>query len=110
MTAENRNPCMPSPCGPYSVCRTLNEQAMCSCLIGYFGTPPSCRPECLVDSDCTTLMSCSNQKCINPCIGACGLSAECRIHNHKPICYCRNGFTGDPFTRCSAIQSKYNLT
>lgn len=85
----------------------MNEQAICSCLIGYMGAPPSCRPECLVDSDCTSLMACSNQKCINPCQGSCGLNAECRVHNHIPICYCRSGFTGDPFSQCTLIQSKF---
>lgn len=103
---EFRHPCEPSPCGPYSTCRTMNEQGICSCLIGYIGVPPSCRPECLVDSDCTSLMSCSNQKCIEPCRGSCGLRAECRVHNHNPICYCPNGYTGDPFTQCLQLQSK----
>lgn len=102
-----RNPCEPSPCGPYSICRILNQQAMCSCLIGYIGVPPSCRPECLVDSDCTSLMACSNQKCNNPCLGACGINAECRVHNHKAICYCFNGYSGDPFTQCTVIQRKH---
>lgn len=105
-----RNPCQPSPCGPNSVCRTMHEQAVCSCLIGYIGVPPSCRPECLVDSDCTSVMSCSNQKCADPCRGSCGLNAECRVHNHKPICYCPNGYNGDPFTLCKVIvHSKYIL-
>lgn len=81
---------------------------MCSCLIGYVGVPPSCRPECLVDSDCTSLKSCSNQKCIDPCLGTCGLNAECRIHYHKAICYCPNGYSGDPFTQCTVkVQGIY---
>lgn len=103
---QDTNPCQPSPCGPNSVCRALSGQVMCSCITGYIGTPPSCRPECLVDSDCTILLSCSNQKCVDPCQGSCGMNAECRVHNHKPICYCRNGLTGDPFSYCRVIQSK----
>lgn len=100
---ERKNPCEPSPCGPYSSCRSINEQAMCSCLIGYVGVPPTCRPECLVDSDCTSLMSCSNQKCIDPCAGTCGINAICKVHYHKAICYCPNGYSGDPFTQCITI-------
>lgn len=103
---EKTNPCDPSPCGPYSTCRNVNGQAMCSCLIGYQGVPPSCRPECLIDSDCPTVKSCSNQKCINPCSGACGINAECRVHNHAAICYCRNGYSGNPFIQCAIIESK----
>lgn len=104
---EERDPCHPTPCGPYSICRAVQGQAVCSCLIGYIGVPPSCRPECLVDSDCTSVMACSNQKCTDPCQGSCGLNAECRVHNHKPICYCRNGYTGDPFTHCVVVQGLY---
>lgn len=108
---EKKNPCQPSPCGPNSICRIMNEQAVCSCLIGYLGVPPSCRPECLIDSDCTSQRACSNQKCNDPCVGACGINAECMVRNHKAICYCRNSFTGDPFTRCTLIQSKLiNIT
>lgn len=79
----------------------MYDQAICSCQVGYQGLPPSCRPECLIDSDCSTLMSCSNQKCIDPCPGSCGVNSECRVHKHIPICYCRNGYTGDPFVQCT---------
>ena len=69
--------------------------------------PPSCRSECLVDSDCSSAMACSNQKCIDPCRGSCGINAECKVHNHKPICYCLSGLTGDPFTQCLPVFGKY---
>lgn len=62
--------------------------------------PPSCRPECIVSSDCTKDRACSNQKCINPCPGTCGIKATCQVINHNPICSCLQGFIGDPFVRC----------
>lgn len=94
------NPCQPSPCGPNSQCREINNQAVCSCLPNYFGSPPGCRPECVVSSDCGYDKSCENQKCVDPCIGKCGQNARCRVNNHSPICYCNEGYTGDAFSRC----------
>lgn len=95
------DPCQPSPCGPYSQCRVINEHGVCSCQLGYIGTPPNCRPECMVSTDCPQDKSCINQKCRDPCPGTCGVNARCQVLNHNPICSCQNGFTGDPFVSCS---------
>lgn len=103
---EYKNPCSPSPCGPNSQCREINEQAVCSCLPNYIGTPPGCRPECVVSSECPLSNACVNQKCIDPCPGTCGLNTKCNVINHSPICSCIPGYSGDPFTRCSPIPRK----
>lgn len=100
------NPCAPSPCGPFSECRMFNGHAVCSCQSGYVGSPPSCRPECMVSSECALNRACVNQKCADPCPGTCGLNARCQVINHNPICSCHAGFTGDPFTRCLKPESK----
>ncbi|XP_066901548.1 neurogenic locus notch homolog protein 1-like, partial [Halyomorpha halys] len=97
------DPCNPSPCGPNSQCKVNNGQAICSCLANYVGTPPGCRPECVVSSECASNKACVNQKCIDPCPGTCGQNAQCQVINHSPICSCRSGFTGDPFSRCYNI-------
>ena len=76
---------------------------MCSCNPGYTGSPPSCRPQCIVNDECSRDQACSNQKCINPCDGACGLNSECSVRNHLPICKCPAGYTGDPFRQCNKI-------
>lgn len=94
------NPCQPSPCGPNSQCREINEQAVCSCLAEFIGSPPACRPECTSSSECPADKACVNRKCVDPCPNVCGQQAECRVRNHNPICTCISGFTGDPFTRC----------
>jgi hypothetical protein len=96
-----KNPCEPSPCGPNSVCRVKGEQAVCSCQVGYFGAPPLCRPECLVSSECSQHKACINQKCQDPCPGACGFNARCQVTNHNPICSCPPNFIGDPFVQCT---------
>lgn len=94
------NPCLPSPCGPNSQCREVNGQAVCTCVSGYIGSPPLCRPECVVSSDCPLNKACSNQKCVNPCRGSCGVEAKCDVVKHNPICTCPPTYTGDPFIRC----------
>lgn len=93
-------PCTPSPCGPNSQCRENNGQAVCSCVSGFIGSPPTCRPECVVSTDCSLNQACINQKCQNSCEGGCGIGADCVVINHNPVCSCRPQFTGDPFTRC----------
>lgn len=95
-----QNPCSPSPCGPNSQCRVINQQAVCSCLPNYMGSPPTCRPECITSSECLLTQACVNQKCIDPCPGTCGFNALCQVVNHNPICSCPVQQTGDPFTRC----------
>lgn len=103
---EQKNPCQPNPCGPNSQCREVNKQAVCSCLPNYSGSPPGCRPECVVSSECTLSKACVNQKCIDPCPGTCGLNARCEVINHSPICSCQADYTGDPFTRCYTLPRK----
>jgi hypothetical protein len=100
------NPCQPSPCGLYSECRTIGDSPTCSCISGYIGSPPNCRPECVVNSDCSSSQACINEKCKDPCIGACGFNTECRVQNQIPTCSCRAGFTGDPFSQCVEIIEK----
>lgn len=95
-----QNPCEPSPCGPYSVCKNVNDHAVCSCQTNYIGTPPGCRPECVVSSECPQNRACINQKCSDPCIGICGIKARCQVINHNPICSCPSGLIGDPFVQC----------
>lgn len=98
------DPCNPSPCGPNSRCRQINSQAVCTCVDGFIGSPPSCRPECAVSSDCPKDRACSNQRCVNPCEGSCGLRAQCQVVNHNPICSCPDGLSGSPFSVCEVIR------
>ena len=101
---EHRDPCNPSPCGPNAKCREHNGLGVCSCLPEYFGNPyESCRPECLTDSDCDRSKACERNKCVDPCPGVCGFRAECRVHNHVSMCYCLEGYQGDPFSACNPV-------
>lgn len=94
------DPCVPSPCGPYSVCQNQNNIPSCSCQINYFGSPPNCRPECTINADCPLSQACINEKCQDPCPGACGLNTECNVISHIPNCKCQEGYIGDAFLSC----------
>lgn len=97
---------MPSPCGPNSNCRATADSAICSCIPGYLGRSPNCRPECTTNSECPNTRACINEKCRDPCRGTCGNNAQCHVNKHQPICQCLDHHTGDPFTGCSPIISK----
>lgn len=106
---ERGSPCLPSPCGPNSQCQIVNNSPSCSCLPEYLGLPPNCRPECISNSECPIHQACTNRRCTDPCIGSCGSNTECRVVSHTPMCVCRAGFTGDPFTQCIIEQRKKNF-
>lgn len=100
MPIPDKDPCVPSPCGPNSFCQVINQVPSCSCMDNYIGTPPNCRPECSINSDCPSNKACINNKCGDPCLGSCGLQTECHVYQHAAICSCLEGYTGNPFQSC----------
>lgn len=93
--------CSRSPCGANAICKERNGVGSCSCLPDYYGDPYiECRPECVLNSDCTKDKACINNKCKDPCPGVCGMNAECRVNNHAPSCACLPGYEGNPFSSC----------
>lgn len=103
------NPCVPSPCGPFSQCQDIGGIPSCSCLPNYAGSAPNCRPECLINTDCTNNKACIREKCMDPCPGSCGTNALCNVINHTPACTCPSDFTGDPFTSCQPKPASKNV-
>ncbi len=73
--------------------RTQNHRSICSCPANFLGDPfTRCYPECTQHDECRSNQACFNLKCVDPCIGACGTGAECRVENHKAICSCPKGY------------------
>lgn len=103
------DPCTPSPCGPYSVCKVIGESPSCICQSNYVGTAPNCRPECVSNSECPSNLACVNQKCKDPCPGSCGYNADCKIISHALVCSCPFGQTGDPLISCNPIKGKLSI-
>lgn len=109
---EIYRPCNPSPCGANALCNEKNGAGSCTCMKHYFGDPYiSCRPECIQNSDCDRSKSCVNTKCVDPCIGSCGLNAECKVLFHTPHCHCSIGYTGNANQICHKIEtSKFQIS
>ena len=105
------DPCEPNPCGPNSnPPRVVGDQCRCTCLPEMIGSPPNCRPECVINADCPSDRACINRKCADPCPGLCGVNARCDVRNHLPLCICYPGYVGDPFTQCRRPTSKLYST
>ena len=104
-------PCQPNPCGQNAECKPVGLDSECKCLLGYFGNPyDSCRPECTSDQHCPFYLACVNEKCVNPCPGTCGINAECQVVNHAPVCYCKSGYSGDPYQSCRIEPCKHHTS
>ena len=85
-----------------AICQVVNGNAICSCMHDYSGDPyVICKPECILSTDCPSNLACLNMKCLDPCPGTCGVNAICTVVNHRPICKCTPGYTGDPFSYCT---------
>lgn len=99
VTRQPENPCHPSPCGPNSQCKVAsNNQPVCTCIENYIGSPPNCKPECVVNSECRSIDACINNRCKSPCKSdLCGNNAECEVRNHSPVCKCRDGYEGKAY-------------
>ena len=105
---EADDPCDPNPCGPNSnPPRNVGDRCQCTCLPDMIGSPPNCRPECVVNADCPIDKACINRKCQDPCPGLCGVNAKCEVRNHVPICICIRGYIGDPFSQCYRPSSEF---
>jgi len=93
------DPCPLERCGINGLCSAKNHRAVCSCPPGFRPDPDPyirCKQyECLTDPECPTTLACQNEKCVDPC--KCARNADCSPRNHRGICTCQPGFTGDPY-------------
>ena len=98
-----RNPCKDA-CGVNAICNLRGLTPVCSCSRGMTGNPfiscRSLRSECQSNSECPYHQACINYSCVNPCLGKCGLNANCDVKNHTIVCSCPTGYTGNPFSAC----------
>ncbi|XP_036344722.1 fibrillin-3-like, partial [Rhagoletis pomonella] len=94
-------------CGRNAECIARSHAPDCECKEGFFGDPKSgCRKiECNTDAECSHDKTCDNHMCKIACLigEPCGDNALCTTENHKQICHCQPGYTGDPSVRCDVI-------
>lgn len=101
-------------CGINAECTAKNHNPVCKCKPNFHGNPkvqcipkrvpprPQPTPECIVNSNCHDNEVCRNNKCVDPCIGLCGINAVCDVNYHRATCSCREGYQGDPYQRCKS--------
>lgn len=53
---------------------------------------------------------CTNNRCIDPCVGLCGVNANCVTRNHIGTCTCLPGHVGDPFSGCHVADPRTYLS
>jgi len=98
-----KDPCTANACGQYAQCSVRNHIQTCTCPPDFLGDPYTrCFAECTSHADCPANRACIGLKCGDPCAGACGTNAVCRVDKstHKAICSCPQGYTGHPFEFC----------
>ncbi|KAG8236382.1 hypothetical protein J437_LFUL016660 [Ladona fulva] len=99
-----RKVCSVDACAAGAMCDAVRHRPVCTCPPGFLGSPEvRCYAECEDSSHCPSTRACINSKCADPCVGVCGINAECEVRNHSPVCKCPKGMTGHPFDRCRPI-------
>lgn len=89
----------------------LDDRGRCICPVehGYrLTTRGECikteQPECVFDSDCPDSDWCNNGICEDACLKKiCGINALCNATQHKGVCICITGYSGDAEVECKPI-------
>lgn len=69
-----------------------------TCLFVFFVLALGPTVGCTSNSECPKSESCINRLCTSPC--NCGPNADCKVVNHYPTCYCRQGYSGNAQIGC----------
>lgn len=120
LDSKCQNPCtVIEPCFAPSECQVEPSEPVrtmiCVCPEGYISSGSgSCKPvppileigECSTDTDCPAEKACVKGICTDPC--DCGVNAECRVRDHKPVCACAVGYIGNPDIECKRSGCLYD--
>lgn len=89
-------------CGRGAVCKVADHHALCLCPDGFRGEPSQeCVSfECQTNDDCESSKICDDGSCKNPCLGACGNNAQCKVVHRHAQCSCPSGYYGNPLIDC----------
>lgn len=103
--SEPKLSCGEKICGENTDCSQRGKVFKCVCKKDFYGDALiGCHPECRINSDCPFDKACMRNKCVNPCNeNICGLRATCEVRNHRGVCSCRPGLTGNAYLECSEI-------
>lgn len=94
-------------CGRNAECSARNHDGECSCKQGFTddGQGGCRRIECQRDNECGSEKFCDKNVCKLVCQGgrSCGEKAICTVENHRAVCYCQPGYSGNPYEQCNAV-------
>ena len=82
-----------------------------NCGAGHICENNRCVDACRTYHSCPYDQDCIHRRCQDPCsfFGACGINALCHTNDHKAICTCEPGYTGDPRKSCVLGEWKWRL-
>lgn len=99
--------CTVLSCGRNADCSEADHRAVCSCKPDYFGDPIiGCQKvECTTDAQCSNDKFCHENMCKIACLvkNTCGPNSLCSAENHKAVCQCQPGYTGNTQIGCKLI-------
>lgn len=106
--AECRDACQGRVlCGRNAECTARANAAVCSCKPGFVGDAETgcSRIECERDQDCSADKQCDGNVCRIACLlgEPCGANALCDAENHRKVCHCQPGYTGDARVQCALV-------
>lgn len=97
-------------CGRNAECVSSKHSAQCKCKQGFKGNPNNektgCQKiECETNEQCSSDKLCDQNMCKIACLvhNPCGKNALCSAEEHRQVCYCQPGYTGDPSKGCNVI-------
>ncbi|SPP80067.1 blast:Fibrillin-1, partial [Drosophila guanche] len=78
------------------------------CTVGQLCERGACIAGCKSNSDCAADQSCVRGKCTDPCADdkACGRNALCTVSEHRMLCYCPDGYEGEPSKECVQFECR----
>ncbi|XP_041673606.1 neurogenic locus notch homolog protein 1-like isoform X3 [Drosophila eugracilis] len=78
------------------------------CTVGQLCERGACIAGCKSNGDCAADQSCVNGKCTDPCASdkACGRNALCTVSEHRMLCYCPDGYEGEPSKECVQFECR----
>merc|ERR1712080_29843 len=111
ITYRCESACGQGVCGENANCQAINHRAQCSYPPDFLGDAYSrCYTECTRHSDCASNKACVRLRCQDPCFepnpNVCGQGATCEATNHKAVCSCPRGYTGDPSSVAGGLRKR----
>lgn len=101
-------------CTCSQVCTRGKCRAKCganrSCPLGQLCERGACVAGCKTNNDCAMDQTCTKGQCSDPCTDkqVCGSNALCTVTDHRLLCYCPDGYDGEPTKECVQFECQHD--